>query len=148
MIRLQVLGGDPNAPAAGLDQLPGRTNYLLGNDPAQWHTDVANYGRVRYTGVYAGIDLIYHGNQRNLEYDFVVAPGADPGVIRLNFDGVQRLSLDDAGNLVLRLPGGDLIEHAPVVYQDIGGMRHSVAGSYRLLGNGQVGFTVGVHDTT
>jgi hypothetical protein len=147
-VRLQILGGNPRAPGTGLDLLPGRTSYLLGNDPSQWHTDVANYGRVRYAGVYAGIDLVYYGNQRNLEYDFVVAPGADPGAIRLNFDGTQGLSLDAAGNLVLHTSGGDLVEHAPVVYQDIGGVRQSVAGSYRLLGQDQVGFTVGAHDAT
>ena len=127
----------------GLDQLPGTSNYLIGNDPSQWHTDIPNYARVEEQGVYPGVDLVYYGNQRQLEYDFTVAPGADPGVIRLAFTGAESATLDAQGNLVLQTAGGDVVEQAPVLYQEAGGVRQAVSGQYVLEGDGQVGFAVG-----
>src|SRR5262249_4266209 len=122
------------------------SNYLIGNDPTQWHTDVASYSKVKYRAAYPGIDLVYYGNQRQLEYDYVVAPGADPGAIHLAFDGTQRVTLDGDGNLVLHTAGGDVVEHAPVVYQELGGIRQAVGGQYMLGNDGQVGFAVGAYD--
>jgi hypothetical protein len=145
VVRMRIVGADPNAPSAGLQAQAGRTNYLVGSDPSQWQTDVANYGKVEYQDVYAGIDVVYYGNQRRLEYDFVVAPGADPNVIRLAFDGVQSMKLDAGGNLVLHTASGDLVKDAPVVYQESDGARHSIAGRY-LLDGGQVRFEVGSYD--
>ena len=142
----KVVGANPASRAVGLDKQAGVSNYLIGNDPSQWHTDVPNYGKVSYEGVYRGIDLVYHGNQKQLEYDFVVAPGADPRTIRLAFDGIRSASLDRAGNLVLHTSGGDVIEQAPVVYQEINGRHQAVAGRYVLQGNHQVGFQVGRYD--
>ncbi len=146
VLRMQLVGGNAQAPATGLDAQASTSNYLIGNDPSQWHTGITSYGRVAYQDVYAGIDLTYYGNQQQLEYDFTVAPGADPGVIRLAFDGAASVSLDTAGNLVLHASGGNVVEHAPVVYQDLGGVRQPVAGQYVLGKDGQAGFAVGAYD--
>ena len=88
--RLQLVGANPNATLAGEGELPGKSNYFLGNDPKQWRTNVPTYAKVRYENVYPGIDLIYYGNQRQLEYDFIVAPGANPESIRLVFQSPDR----------------------------------------------------------
>ena len=145
VVRMRIVGADPDAPSTGLKTQAGHTNYLIGDDPSQWHTEVANYGKVEYQNVYSGIDLVYYGNQRRLEYDFVVAPRADPNVIELAFDGVRSMELGRGGNLILHTAGGDLVKDAPVVYQEIDGSRHTIAGRY-LLDDGQVRFEVGTYD--
>jgi hypothetical protein len=142
-LQMQLLGANPAAPVAGLNELVTKSNYLIGNDPSKWHTNIANYGRVEYQDVYPGINVIYYGNQTQLEYDFVVAPGASPGAIHLAFQGAQAISLDAQANLVLHTAGGDVVEHAPVVYQESGGVRHGITGRYVLEANGQVDFAVG-----
>ncbi len=106
VLRLQLVGANPAPAVQGLDPQAGTSNYLIGNDPSQWHTGVANYGRVEYQGVYPGVNLVYYGSQRQLEYDFDVAPGADPGSIRLAFQGATGMELDGQGNLVLHGAGG------------------------------------------
>jgi hypothetical protein len=146
LLTMQVIGANPNARAMGRDPLPGVSNYLIGSDPSQWHTAIANYGRVEYANAYSGIDVIYYGNQRQLEYDFVVAPGADPQAIQLRFQGAQSKTLDSQGNLVLHTSGGDVIERAPVLYQESKGAQQAVAGRYALESNGQVGFEIGAYD--
>ena len=122
------------------------SNYFIGNDPSKWHTNIANYAKVEYQDVYRGINLVYHGDQQQLEYDFVVKPGADPRAIRLAFDGAQGKSIDAQGNLVLHTSGGDVVEHAPVAYQTINGVRHPVASRFVIGRGGQVGFQVGRYD--
>jgi hypothetical protein len=146
VLGMQLVGANPDPQVTGLDELPGKSNYLIGNDPSRWHTNVANYGRVAYAGVYPGINLVYYGQQRQLEYDFQVAAGADPGQIRLAFTGVTGIVVDGQGNLVLHTPGGDVVEHAPVLYQETEGVRQVVAGHYVAQGAGQVGFAVGAYD--
>ena len=123
VVRMRLVGANTHPQLTGLDPLPGTSNYFIGDDPARWQRDVPNYARVKYAGVYPGIDLVYYGNQRQLEYDLVVAPGADPARIALAFEGVQKLSLDAHGNLVLQTSHGDIVQHKPVIYQDIGGTR-------------------------
>jgi Bacterial Ig-like domain (group 3)/Beta-propeller repeat len=147
-LRMNLVGGNPNAAVLGLDKLPGTSNYFIGNDPSQWHTGIANYTKVEYQNAYAGVNLIYYGNQQQLEYDFVVAPGADPGSIRFAVQGADSLSIDDKGNLILHTAIGDVLEHAPVIYQDIGGVRQAVAGQFVLLGNKEVGFQIGAYDAS
>ena len=146
VLRIGLVGSNPTPSLLGLDLEPGKSNDLIGNDPAQWHTAIPNYGRVEVQGVYPGVDLIYHGQQQQLEFDFVVAPGADPGVIRLAFQGTTGLTLDDQGDLVLPTAGGDVIERAPVLYQQVDGVSRAVAGHYVLDGAGRVGFAVGAYD--
>jgi hypothetical protein len=147
VLRMRLVGSNPHAQVLGLDQQAGISNYLVGNDPGRWHTDIANFGKVEYRGVYRGIDVVYYGNQRQLEYDLVVNPGADPRPVKLAFGGA-RMELDARGDLVLHAAGGDVVEHAPVLYQEIDGVRHAVSGRYVLKGNGQVGFEVGAYDHT
>src|SRR5207249_2558033 len=148
VLGMQLRGGNTAAPAAGLGELPGRVNYLLGNDPSHWHTDIATYARVEYHGVYDGIDLAYYGNQRQLEYDFIVAPGADPGAIRLGFAGADRLEIDGGGDLVVHAGGGQVRQHQPLIYQEVDGVRRDVAGGYELQHGQQVGFRLGAYDAT
>jgi len=146
VLRMQLVGANPTPAVAGLDEQAAKTNYFVGSDPAQWHTDIANYGKVQYQNVYPGVDLIYYGNPQQLEYDFVLAPGADSQAIRLAFQGAEGIALDSQGDLVLHTGGGDVIEHAPVLYQESNGVRQAVSGHYLLEGNGQVGFQVGAYD--
>ena len=148
VLRTQLVGANPSPDVVGLDPLPGQSNYFVGNDPSQWHTDVPNYSRVQYQNVYPGVDLTYHGQGRQLEYDFTVAPHADPSVIQLQFTGADSSEIDAQGNLVLHVGGSDVIEHAPVMYQEAGGVRQAVAGGYVALGDGQYGFTVGSYDSS
>ena len=126
--------------------LPGKVNYFLGNDPSMWRTDLPTYAKVRYAGVYDGIDLVYYGNQRQLEYDFVVAPGADPAKIRMNFSGQEHLTLGANGDLILKGADGEATFHKPVVYQEIGGRRRTVPGSFDIAANRTVSFRVGSYD--
>jgi hypothetical protein len=132
VLRMELVGTNARAKVVGLEELPGKSNYFIGKDPTKWRTNVPNYARVKYANVYPGVDLVYYGNQRQLEYDLVLAPGADPRQIELSFEGAKRLRLDADGDLVVSIAGGDVIEHKPVIYQDIGGGRQRVAGSTRL----------------
>jgi hypothetical protein len=129
---MQLVGANPAAPAAGLEPLVTRVNYFLGSDPSGWHTNVPTFGRVRYAGVYAGIDVSYYATQGQLEYDFTVAPGADPAQIRLAFSGADGAALDAAGDLVLQAGGTQVVQHAPSAYQDVGGIRQPVASRFAL----------------
>ncbi|HTR38267.1 MAG TPA: SBBP repeat-containing protein [Bryobacteraceae bacterium] len=145
-LRMKVIGANPHAAVVGTDGLPGKSNYFVGKDPKQWRTNVPTYASVKYTEVYPGIDLVYHGNQRLLEYDFMVAPGADPRAIELRFQGAKKLTVNPAGALVIGLGGDEVIEHAPVVYQEVGGQRQTVRARYVLRDKGRVGFNVAEYD--
>jgi len=94
VLRMKLVGGNASAKIAGTGELPGKSNYLIGNDPKQWRTNLSNYTKVEYRDVYPGVDLVYYGNQRQLEHDFVIAPGADPKAIRLAFQGAKKISLN------------------------------------------------------
>jgi len=156
VVRMKLAGSNPAAPLTGAHPLPGKSHYLRGDDPQQWVKDVSHYGRVRYEGVYPGIDAVYYGNQGQLEYDFVVAPGADPQQIRLAFEGPERLEVDRRGDLLLHTPQGPLRQHKPVIYQEVDGARRPVAGQYVLLPTAasgkpaapQVGFQLAAYDAT
>jgi hypothetical protein len=149
IFRLQLLGANPHAPFSGLDQLPGRVNYASGADRAKWFTNIPTYARVRYQAVYPGIDLIYHGNnQGGFEYDFHVAPGADPASIRLRYQGVEALALDSVGDLVIRTAAGEVRQHKPLIYQEIAGLRRAVSGGYVLKGSHEAAFQVAPYDAS
>jgi Beta-propeller repeat len=143
---MNLLGGNRHASVTGADALLGKSHYFIGSDPSRWRSNVPTYAAVKYTGVYPGIDLVYHGNQRLLEYDFRVAPGADPRAIEIRFRGARKLSLNREGALVIGLDGSEVIEPAPVVYQEIEGERRMVAGRYELRGKSRVGFRVTEYD--
>jgi hypothetical protein len=146
VVRMKIVGGNPTAKVTGHDELAGRTNYLIGNNPQKWHTDVPSYARVKYEKVYPGIDLVYYGNQRQLEYDFVVAPGADPRTIKLSFKGARKLELEANGDLLLQTGDGTIRQQKPLIYQEVNGGRQEVAGGYILKGQRGVGFRVGEYD--
>ena len=148
VLSLSLVGANPASTAQALDQLPGVSNYLIGNDPSQWHTNIPNYAEAQYSDVYPGVDLRYYGNQGQLEYDFVVNPGGSSGVIRLAVHGAQSLTLDAQGDLVVHSAGGDVLEKAPVVYQVINGVQRAVAARFVLQNGNQLGFAVGAYDAS
>lgn len=149
VIRMEPIGGNRSAVITGVDELPGKSNYFIGNDPRKWRTDVTNFGKVKYESVYPGVDLIYYGNQRQLEYDFVVAPRGNPDSIRLRFKGTKGLTIGDDGALVIKTPVGTELRHSkPVIYQEIGGRRIEVAGNYVLRNREEVSFNVAPYDRT
>jgi len=152
VLNMRVVAANPAASINPSDRLESTSNYFLGNDPAKWRTNVPNFERVRYRGIYRGIDLVYYGNQQQLEYDFVVAPGADPKVIGLQFaggpDGMALLapSIDKNGDLVAHLEGGDVRFHKPIVYQTDGQHKKLIDGEYVLQSGGRLGFSLGSYD--
>ena len=151
---MRLVGANPAPRMAGLGELPGKVNYFLGNDPARWRAHIATYAEVRCEAVYPGVDLLYYGNQRQLEYDFVVAPGVDPAVIRLGLGNAETLEVNASGELVVGLAGAEVRMHKPVIYQERNGQREPVSGGYVLLSPatghdermGQVGFRVAEYD--
>ena len=145
-VRMKLIGADRDPKITGLEELPGRANYFIGSDPTKWRTDVPLYAKVKYKGVYPGIDLVYYGNQRQLEYDFVVAPGADPDVIRLEFEGSDHIRIDVSGDLVLKTAAEEIRMRKPLVYQSVDDVRQEIAGEYVLLGQMEVGFQVGLYN--
>jgi hypothetical protein len=146
ILRMNLMGANIGVQAVWQNLLETRTNYFLGSDPTQWHTDIPNYGQVLFPGIYPGVDETYYANsQGELETDYVVAPGADPGVIRLVASGASGVSLDGQGNLVLPTAGGGVALRAPEMYQVVNGVRQAVSGQYLVQG-GQVGFQVGAYD--
>jgi hypothetical protein len=158
-LRMKLVGANPDVSAEGTDELLGKSNYFIGSDRANWHTDIPNYSKVRYHNVYPGVDLVYYGNQGRLEYDFVVVPGADPGQIALSFKGAKRMRIDPAtGDLLLKATGGEVRFHKPVVYQPAseGALEQNspadgstpVQGSFHTAGHGRVTFEVASYDHT
>ncbi len=108
VLRMKLVGANPSPRVSGLEELPGKSNYFLGNDPSKWRTNVLHYAKVQYEDVYPGVDLVYYGNQRQLEYDLIVNPGTDPGAIQLAFEGEDKLEIDAQGDLVLYSDGGQV----------------------------------------
>ncbi|HJR71227.1 MAG TPA: SBBP repeat-containing protein [Gammaproteobacteria bacterium] len=145
-LRLVIVGGDPGAVVTGRDELPGKANYVVGKDPTAWQLGVPTYAQVHYRDVYPGIDLVYYGRQGVLEYDFMLAPGADPTRIALRFDGAERLELDAEGDLVLHTGAGTIRQKKPVIYQVLDGTRREIDGGYVLGGRRRVGFAVAAYD--
>ncbi|HEY6141509.1 MAG TPA: SBBP repeat-containing protein, partial [Thermoanaerobaculia bacterium] len=140
------LSGASSAPRIrGEQPLETRTNYFRGNDRRNWRTDVENFAQVRYERVYPGVDLVFRGNQRQVEYDFTLAPNANPKQIRFAFDGVDSMTVGNDGALVLRTPHGQLVQSPPLAYQEIGGRRRIVDARYRVSGK-SVGFALGSYD--
>lgn len=143
-VRMALRGGNPNARMEPLDRLPGVSNYFLGSE-RNWKTDVVGYGRVRSVNVYPGIDLIFHGEGGRLEYDFVVAPQADPGSIRLEFSGQRSLHIDAGGDLILSTDAGEIRWNCPNIYQDVEGRHTPVAGHF-IVSRNKVRFEIAHYD--
>jgi hypothetical protein len=146
VVCMQLVGGNAQAQIAAADKLPGKTNYYIGNDPRNWHTNVSQYARVSYKSVYPGIDLAYYGERSKLEFDFIVAPESNPAPIDLAFSGAQRVATDASGDLVISSAAGNVVLHKPVAYQQQNGARHLVDARFVLKANNQVTFELGNYD--
>jgi len=144
-VSMMFLGSNPDAQMNGFEKLPGRSNYFVGSRD-KWRTEIPHFAKVEYLQIYPGIDLVLYGNQGHLEFDFVVAPAVDPGLIHLGFEGMESLIVNDDGNLVVQGAGGELIHHTPTIYQEINGARHMVSGGYLLEDSEAVRFSVGDYD--
>ena len=146
LVQATLLGGNAAAKISGFEKLLTTTNYFIGRDPRQWKTNVPNYAKVKYSGVYPGVDLVFYGNQNHLEYDFTVAPGASPDVIAFGFAGITDLRVDDRGDLILRTKAGEVRQTRPVVYQQINGARQIIPASYVVKDKDQVAFQIADYD--
>jgi hypothetical protein len=147
VLEMSLVGANPSPRITGLDALPGKANYFIGNDPRQWHTNVPMYGKVQYENVYPGVDLVFYGYRQQLEFDFVLAPGADPSAIILAFEGAEGLNVDAHGNLLISNPAGTVRLNTPVIYQQMEGLRKPIAGGYWLKSDkNQVAFQIASYD--
>src|SRR5206468_683713 len=142
------VGANSEPRVSGLEELPGKANYFIGNDPAKWRPNVPTYAKVRYEGIYPGIDLIYHSNRRQLEYDFVLRSGVNPNTIVLGFEGADRLEVNAQGDLVLHTAAGAVSQRKPVIYQEHDGIRKEIPGGYVLTDKQQVGVRVAAYNTS
>lgn len=143
---MRLVNPNPHAVLAGAGELPGHSNYFLGNDPHKWHRGIPQFSGVRYKGIYRGIDLVFYGNNGQLEYDFHVAPGADASRAQMEFDGATGLELSH-GDLVLNSGnGGRVLFHSPHIYQRIGDREQPVSGGFTLLAENRAGFAIGPYD--
>jgi uncharacterized repeat protein (TIGR01451 family) len=150
VLRIKLIGAKRAPKIEGIDELPGKSNYFIGKEPSNWRTDIPTYRRVQYQNAYPGVDVVYYGNQRNLEYDLIVAPRASYKQIRLRYDGLKSLRIDTtSGDLILTTEAGnELRQHKPLVYQDYSGQRRTVEGSYELKGEFEIAFRVGNYDSS
>jgi uncharacterized repeat protein (TIGR01451 family) len=145
-VRIRLKGANRSTDIDGEEGLPSKSNYFLGSNPGKWYRDVNHYSKVRHRDVYQGIDLVYHGSQSQLEYDFIVAPHANPGVIRLNYEGARGVEIDSQGDLVVNTRTGVVRQHKPIVYQEEGGRTTLVEASYIRVGKNEVGFSLANYD--
>ena len=136
------VGADTKVQVVGEDEAPLRSHFYLGRDPSAWHTDVRSFAAVRYQNLFAGIDVVYHGNGQRLEYDVVVAPGADPSAAQFRYLGVDRLAVGARGELHVTVAGLELVEEPPVAWQVVGGVQKPVAVAFRHLDPTTFGFLV------
>jgi len=143
-VQMKLAGANSGAVLTATNALPGHSNYLLGNNPANWRHDVPQFARVGYSNVYPGINLVFYGNQGHLEYDFQISPGADPAQAELEFHGAS-VELQD-GNLVLATANGEITLDAPTLYQEVSGRRQPVEGRFERRAANRVGFSVGSYD--
>jgi hypothetical protein len=145
-IHMHLIGGNPQSQIIADSKLPGRSNYFIGNDRSQWHADVAQYARICYRDAYPGVTMAFYGVQKQLEFDFIVAPGAIPAAIRLGVTGASRIATDHSGNLILASSAGDVLLHKPVAYQQKDGTREPVDARFVLQSKNQVSFELGDYD--
>ena len=148
VVRMRMVGANAKPRIEGLSPQSAKTNYFIGNDPRAWKTNAPSYQRIKYVEAFPGIDLEFYDNQQDLEYDFIVAPGADPNKIKLEFKGADRIHVDAQGDLIIHTPLGELRQKKPIIYQETMGGRKQVAGGYVVRKRNEVGFSVGVYDIT
>ena len=146
VLRMKLRNANPAAKVTGVEELAGANNYFIGNDPAQWRATVPTYAKVKYEEIYSGVDLVYYGNQRQLEYDFIVTPGADPRRIGFEVSGARLIRRDGHGDLVLEMKDGQIRWHKPVAYQEKDGIRQEIAARYAIANNNRVEFELAKYD--
>src|SRR4051794_14829247 len=146
LVRLQLAGANPNAKMEAVDQLPGSSNYYVGNDPAKWRSDVRQFARVRYHDIYPGIDLVFYGRDHELEYDLIVAPGADPSCVHIQIEGAEHLAINDRGDATIQTTGGPLSLRQPTIYQEVDGRRRPIQGALVQVDECEIGFRVAEYD--
>jgi hypothetical protein len=144
-VRMELVGGEADPVISPGEKLPGIVNYFIGDDPDKWRTGIPTYGQVTYQGVYPGIDLVLYGDEGQVRYDFIVAPGADPSPIKMSFGGADGMSIGSQGELRLSVSDGELIQPAPFIYQERHGLRQQVAGAFAISGD-NVTFDIGTYD--
>jgi uncharacterized repeat protein (TIGR01451 family) len=144
VVGLKFIGANRERRIEPLMPLPGRSNCLFGNDPSKWRTNITSYSRVYYRNLYAGVDLVYHGNQRQLEYDLIVAAGANPKAILMQFEAPSP-HISPEGDLIV---SGDLRLRKPRAYQRSNGARKNIPVGYILEGRNRVAFALGRYDHT
>jgi aldose sugar dehydrogenase len=147
-LTMKLVGANSQPTVKAFDPLPGKRNYIIGNNPAKWRTDVPTYARISYEGVYPGISIVYYGQQDRLEYDFKVAPGADPRTIRIAFNRGSRPRVTSNGDLVVKFGGGELCLPAPSVFQELANGRRTIIGIYVITRQREITFAVGDYDRT
>ena len=145
-MRIELVGASEKSHSKPVGELPGKSNYLIGKDPANWRTNIPNYQRVEQEGVYPGVDLAYYGSQRQIEFDFTIAPRTDPSVIQMAFRGAKRLRTDLQGDLIVTTSGREVRLHKPVAYQESGASKEMVSANYALTGENGVAFQLGHFD--
>src|ERR1035437_7047306 len=148
VLRTKLRHANQSPKIAGEDPQTGKSNYLLGADRSKWIVGIQHLAKVRAKDVYPGIDLVYSGNEKQIEYDFVVGPGSDPAQIRMSFDGASKVAINHDGDLELRTAAGVMLSHKPILYQTIAGQRKPVSGDFVLLAKNEAGFRVGSYVTS
>jgi hypothetical protein len=156
ILRMKWEGANQNPTIEGVDKLEGKSHYFIGNDPDQWRNNILLYRKVRYQDLYPGIDLIYYGNQRQLEYDLIIKSEGDPSAILLLIEGAEVVKVDEGGNLILQKDGREVIQHAPQIFQEVGGEKQFIKGGYAVIepsgknkdkGKIFIGFKIEKYDT-
>jgi hypothetical protein len=147
-IHMQLVGANAQPNTSASDLLPGKVNYFIGNDPGKWRSNVPVYARVNYQNVYPGVNLAFRGEKRQLEFDFIVTPGASPKPIMLHFKGAKKIKTDNSGNLLLASSAGGLMLHKPFAYQRQNGMQQRVDAQFVLKAGNRVSFELGKYDHT
>ena len=147
VVRMKLEKANANPKIVALEELAGKTNYFIGSDHSKWRTNVPGYRKVKYQEVYPGVDMIYYSSRRQLEYDFIIAPGANPESISLSFKGARKLQVDTNGDIVLDTNNGTIRQGKPYVYQEVNGTRRSIACRYALHQE-QVSFEIADYDVS
>ncbi len=146
VLRMKLIDANQNADVKGRQPSPAKVNYLIGNDRSKWHTNVPTFREVQYNNVWPGVDMIWYGTQDKLEYDFVINPGTAASTVRLNFNGADKLGIDAQGNLLMKVGAEEVVQSAPVIYQELEADRVNIPGKYVIKGQHEVGFEVGAYD--
>ena len=147
VLKMQFVGANQPFLVKGLEEQECKSNYFRGSDPSNWRTNISNYAKVQYEGVYPGIDAVFYGNQQQFEYDFCLAPGADPHDVHLHIEGAKKLAIDAEGNIRMMLEDDEEVQMLkPFVYQIVEGKRLPVESKFTLLAQNEIGFALGAYD--